>query len=325
MAVVASTLTTVAVFFPLVFVQGVAGQLFKDQALTVSIAMVISLIVSLTLIPMLMSVKAKAPMAFVEESGNTQKTWRSAVAFFLEVFKLPVNCYHWFLNTVRKPGILKKTAALVAALLLIVIGLPVWLLCVIFSGLAIPVLLVFPYVTALAIIIYYFFFNSGRIYLGPWAVKLSEYAIKPYEMAAKRYHEILPGALQRPWLVLGGATLAFVISLGLLTTLGADLIPQLAQDRFEMTARLPSGTRLADTDTLVRAFQQAHQNDPEIKAFAATLDPTWQVVDLRNAKLGDGFSWGRYGARTANKRLGERLIFAYQKKSFVQRCLDVWR
>ena len=51
MAVVASTLTTVAVFFPLVFVEGVAGQLFKDQALTVSIALLISLIVSLTLIP----------------------------------------------------------------------------------------------------------------------------------------------------------------------------------------------------------------------------------------------------------------------------------
>ena len=35
MAVVASTLTTVAVFLPLVFVEGVAGQLFKDQALTI--------------------------------------------------------------------------------------------------------------------------------------------------------------------------------------------------------------------------------------------------------------------------------------------------
>ncbi|MCM2356044.1 MAG: efflux RND transporter permease subunit, partial [Arenimonas sp.] len=38
MAVVASTLTTVAVFLPLVFVEGVAGQLFKDQAMTISIA-----------------------------------------------------------------------------------------------------------------------------------------------------------------------------------------------------------------------------------------------------------------------------------------------
>ena len=38
MAVVASTLTTIAVFLPLVFVQGIAGQLFRDQALTVALA-----------------------------------------------------------------------------------------------------------------------------------------------------------------------------------------------------------------------------------------------------------------------------------------------
>ncbi|WP_214642732.1 efflux RND transporter permease subunit, partial [Mycobacterium tuberculosis] len=36
MAVVASTLTTIAVFLPLVFVDGIAGQLFRDQALTVA-------------------------------------------------------------------------------------------------------------------------------------------------------------------------------------------------------------------------------------------------------------------------------------------------
>ncbi len=52
-AVVASTLTTVAVFVPLVFVEGIAGQLFRDQSLTVAIALLVSLAVALTLIPML--------------------------------------------------------------------------------------------------------------------------------------------------------------------------------------------------------------------------------------------------------------------------------
>ncbi|MDZ4812179.1 MAG: efflux RND transporter permease subunit [Pseudomonadota bacterium] len=59
MAVVASVLTSVAVFFPLVFVEGVAGQLFRDQALTVTISLLISLLVSLTLIPMLASIEWK--------------------------------------------------------------------------------------------------------------------------------------------------------------------------------------------------------------------------------------------------------------------------
>ncbi len=57
-AVVASTLTTIAVFLPLVFVDGIAGQLFRDQSLTVTFALLISLVVALTLIPMLASLGA---------------------------------------------------------------------------------------------------------------------------------------------------------------------------------------------------------------------------------------------------------------------------
>ncbi len=52
-AVAASTLTTVAVFLPVVFLEGVAAQLFRDMALTVSFSLIASLAVSLTLIPML--------------------------------------------------------------------------------------------------------------------------------------------------------------------------------------------------------------------------------------------------------------------------------
>src|SRR5690606_32813438 len=61
MAVIASTLTTIAVFLPLVFVEGIAGQLFRDQALTVAIAIGVSLLVAMTLIPMLSSLKGRAP------------------------------------------------------------------------------------------------------------------------------------------------------------------------------------------------------------------------------------------------------------------------
>ncbi len=52
-AVVASTLTTIAVFLPIVFVQEEAGQLFRDIALAISAAVGLSLIVSVTLIPTL--------------------------------------------------------------------------------------------------------------------------------------------------------------------------------------------------------------------------------------------------------------------------------
>ncbi|RKX34338.1 MAG: AcrB/AcrD/AcrF family protein [Verrucomicrobia bacterium] len=54
-AVMASTLTTVAVFFPIVFVEGVAGQVFGDMALTVVFSLLASLAVALFFIPMLAS------------------------------------------------------------------------------------------------------------------------------------------------------------------------------------------------------------------------------------------------------------------------------
>lgn len=50
-AVVASTLTTIAVFLPVIFVQDTSGQLFRDIALAVSCAVGLSLLVSFTMIP----------------------------------------------------------------------------------------------------------------------------------------------------------------------------------------------------------------------------------------------------------------------------------
>jgi HAE1 family hydrophobic/amphiphilic exporter-1 len=60
-AVTASTLTTVAVFLPIALVGGLVGELFRPFALTVAIAMLASLVVSLTIVPALASVFLEAP------------------------------------------------------------------------------------------------------------------------------------------------------------------------------------------------------------------------------------------------------------------------
>jgi HAE1 family hydrophobic/amphiphilic exporter-1 len=52
-AVIAATLTTVAVFFPVVYVPGIAGAFFRDQALTVTFSLLVSVVVALLLQPML--------------------------------------------------------------------------------------------------------------------------------------------------------------------------------------------------------------------------------------------------------------------------------
>ena len=209
MAVVASTLTTIAVFLPLVFVDGIAGQLFRDQALTVAIAIAISLLVSMTLIPMLSSLKGRPPLAFPEEAPNVawqpQKRWQKPVAL-------------------GRRGVLASVRWSFYAL--------AWLVVRLWRGVVAVV--------------------------GPVMRKASDLAMKPYAGAERGYLRLLPSALAHPGKVLGVAAIIFVATMALVPMLGADLIPQLAQDRFEMTVKLPAGTPLKQTDALVRELQLAH-------------------------------------------------------------------
>lgn len=93
-AIVASTLTTLAVFVPLIFVEGIAGQLFSDQAMTVSFALLASLIVALTVIPAL-ATKSNAQDSFdtvpeLEPSTNVVPTGRKKILYYvLQTFKFP--------------------------------------------------------------------------------------------------------------------------------------------------------------------------------------------------------------------------------------------
>ncbi len=84
-AVIASTITTVCVFVPIVFVEGVAGQMFGDQALTVTFSLLVSLGVALTVIPMLASRKFFAGGEKIETvalAGRSNPITRGLAASF---------------------------------------------------------------------------------------------------------------------------------------------------------------------------------------------------------------------------------------------------
>ncbi|MGM9578887.1 MAG: efflux RND transporter permease subunit, partial [Evtepia sp.] len=99
-AVTASTLTTVCVFLPIVFVEGITRQLFTDLALTMSYALLASLIVSLTLVPAM-------------ASGLLRKD-RPIREGFLEKYLLPLyrKAIRWVLG--HKAVVLIAAAALLA-------------------------------------------------------------------------------------------------------------------------------------------------------------------------------------------------------------------
>ena len=216
MAVVASTLTNVAVFLPLVFVEGVAGQLFRDQALTISIAILMSLVVSLTLIPMLSSLKAQAPLQFPQHDPAPE--WRPRVA--------PARAL-----ASASRGIRRATGASAFGL-----G---WLLQRVWRALT---------------------WSVGGL-LG----RIGAIVMRPYDIAAQSYARILPRALHRPGTILGSAALVFVLTMALVPTLGVDLIPQLAQDRFDLTIKLPPGTQLQQTDTILQAIAAQHEGEAGIQ------------------------------------------------------------
>lgn len=70
MAITSSTLTTISVFLPVLFVPNITGQLFKDMVLTITFSLVVSLLIALTLVPML-----SANILKIEK--NNKSTWFS--------------------------------------------------------------------------------------------------------------------------------------------------------------------------------------------------------------------------------------------------------
>ncbi len=77
-AILASTLTTLAVFLPIIFVKEEVGQLFRDIALAIAFAIVMSLVISITLIPML----ASKWMGTVKKQGKEERRlWVEALTF----------------------------------------------------------------------------------------------------------------------------------------------------------------------------------------------------------------------------------------------------
>lgn len=110
-AVIASTTTTLVVFLPIIFVEGIASEIFAPLALTVAFALIASLIASITLIPMLSS---KLLTKAMQDSGR--RYW------FDRFLDKVVAIYQKMLRGVlrfRKTSILGTLAIIVATLFLI--------------------------------------------------------------------------------------------------------------------------------------------------------------------------------------------------------------
>jgi len=216
-AVVAATLTTLCVFIPVVFVSGIAGQLFVDPALTVTFSLLVSLAVALTLIPMASAVGAAteppaapesrapsdqpAPPGPAPESGDVEAPPSDAaedVARELLSVRVAAAPGRGVLAVVRGAGVVLR----------LLISPLVWLFENLYGGVSVV------------------------------------------------YPRVLGWALRRRLLVIVLAVVLLAASLSLVPLLGSELIPEIRQGTIVADVELPPGTPVARTDATLAEMQR---------------------------------------------------------------------
>src|SRR5437762_9886588 len=128
--IVSMTVSLVAVFIPVLFMGGILGRLFREFAITISVAILVSGLVSLTLTPMLASrlLRAKDIRQSALHEGSGQSTRRGWWNFTEGFYKRVIHAYEWSLKRVLAHSFLTVMISVVLA------GFTVYLFTVVPKG-----------------------------------------------------------------------------------------------------------------------------------------------------------------------------------------------
>jgi len=239
MAVTASTLTTISVFLPIIYIHGVAGQLFKDQALTVTFALLSSLIVSLTLLPMLSSRKFQIenPAASKEKSGKksleTKKTEETSKIKYL---LLP---YKWFQ----------------------------WLISMILKGISFSFNFILSFISQLLLL----FFHYCSIPLTPIVRAIFKGYNFVYVRFSTWYHKFLVRCLDNKKGVLIFSAGFILLTLLIFTQIPREFLPKPETVSFELNLKTPIEYSLEQTSNVVSAIEDGLSKNPSTKAFFSQI------------------------------------------------------
>jgi HAE1 family hydrophobic/amphiphilic exporter-1 len=239
-AVVASTLTTIAVFFPMVFVEGVAGQAFGDLGLAVVISLLASLGVALFLIPMLAS---RQGMSWTE-GGPRPIAWKEYAS--------------WKALTVRRVW-----GKIVRAL-----G---YLLVPLYLGIRFLVGSVLELVGKLVLGLFFGLLWLGRKFLVPaLAVVFRLLAAVPVRLTHssldglhRAYPRSLRWAMRSPIVVVVIIIATFAATVWTLRQLDTELLPEVHQGEFTVEVALPVGTPIEGTESIVSPVERAILEEKE--------------------------------------------------------------
>jgi HAE1 family hydrophobic/amphiphilic exporter-1 len=259
-AVTASTLTTLAVFFPLAFVTGFAGQLFSDQAMTVTFALLASLVVALTLIPMLASRQYGNDTAALEsEHGESIDETNSNGSASDGVVKKPV-------------GLLKKMFTLLGK----VISFPFVL---IFSHLPLLITKILMLVANLfAKIASYIFVPAHKAFSAV------------FEKFAGAYAVLLQKSLKQRSIVIGISVIFAFVVMSLLPKIPVELVPEVEKSEFTIELTLTQGTPISITDARLSELAAKVANDERVK-HSYSLAGSGSLMMSSASKGGE--NWGQ--------------------------------
>jgi len=244
-AVTTSTLTTVAVFLPIVFVEGIAGQIFKDQALTVTASQIISLVAALTLIPVLSTIGARRNRGFGVEREDLlgTQTDRSAPGDRAASRRIPAP-----IASAARGARRVATPAILWPLRAVFVLAP--------GGLLRGARFALNYLG-----------RGVDILLSP----LQKVFDRSWAGFEDLYPRVLGSALRHRGRTFAAAGALALLSVLLLPTIGTELVPQFSQGEFAFTLEMPPGTPLAQTEARVRGLEETVRRDPRVRSIFSTI------------------------------------------------------
>ena len=237
-AVVASTLTSIAVFFPMVFVEGIAGQAFGDLGLAVVISLLASLAVAVFFIPMLAS-RRGVDLARIADGGDGESGWRGRLAF---------GSWTAFRRDLAALPLWAKLTVVV----------PIYLVVRLAIGSVVELLgkIVLALVTLVAALWVRIVGPSGRGLrkLVDPALRTADRAVTGLQNAYPRWVGL---ALRHAGLVVLGTAALLGATVWIFLGLGTELLPEVHQGEVTFEVSLPVGTPVEETHSVLDAVEEA--------------------------------------------------------------------
>lgn len=260
-AVLASTLTTIAVFFPIVFVEGVASQVFGDMSLTVVFSLLASLAVSLYFIPMLASRQFDAETG----EGESARFWN--LEFLVVSAKELRASLTAYLEAAKKRGLFAKITLRLLFVPVVAVVVVRFLLHFVFQIAGKAVGLLFICVLFLCRFLWL---------LVQLALKIISPVLGLFDIClaaiTQGYRALLDWALQNKAFVVTVSGLAFALSVYfILPKLGSELIPSVNQGEFNLEIRLPVGTPIERTATIAGMVERSVMGSPSVERTSSSI------------------------------------------------------